>query len=105
LLLELEGFDVRLASCKSEALDQVSATAPDLIISDYHLRGTETGAEVVSGIRIQLGTPIPVIFLTGDTGKLAAAGVALDNATLLSKPTRADELLAAIREHLGTPTG
>jgi PAS domain S-box-containing protein len=104
LLLEIEGFDVQLASCKGEALEHVSAAPPDIIISDYHLRGTETGAEVVNGIRTSIGSSIPVIFLTGDTGKLALAGVALDNATLLSKPARADELLAAIRERIGQAT-
>jgi len=101
LLLEIEGFDVRLASCKSEALEHVAAALPDLVISDYHLRGTETGAEVVNEIRVRAGTPIPAIFLTGDTGKLAASRGLLGDATLLSKPTRADELLAAIHEHIG----
>jgi PAS domain S-box-containing protein len=100
LLLEIEGFDVRLASCRSEALEHVRSAVPDLVISDYHLRGTETGAHVVNEIRVQVGAPVPAIFVTGDTGKLAAAGVPLDNATLLSKPTRADELLAAIHEHI-----
>jgi two-component system CheB/CheR fusion protein len=104
LLLEIEGFDVQLASCKSEALEHVSSTVPDLVISDYHLRGTETGAQVVNEIRARLGTPIPAIFLTGDTGKLAAAGDLLGGATLLSKPTRADELLAAIHEHIARAT-
>lgn len=100
LLLRLEGFDVRLASCKSEAIEQVRDAPPDLVISDYHLRGGETGAQVVTEIRSYLHTALPAIFVTGDTAKLA--DVAFENATLLNKPARADELLAAIRGYLGT---
>jgi PAS domain S-box-containing protein len=102
LLLEIEGFNVRTASCKSEALERVRAQAPDLIISDFHLRGTETGAEVVKEIRAHLRRAIPAIFVTGDTSKLAAAGAKLENTSLLSKPTRADELLVTIRERIGS---
>jgi PAS domain S-box-containing protein len=101
LLLELEGFDVRIASCKSEALERVRADAPDLIISDFHLRGLETGADVVAEVRTELGALIPAIFVTGDTSRLAATGAKLHNTSLLSKPTRAEELLSAIREHIG----
>ncbi len=47
MLLELEGFEVRIASCQSEALHHAAAAPPDLIVSDYHLRGGETGVGVV----------------------------------------------------------
>ncbi len=100
LLLGLEGFDVEIASCKRDALERALAVTPDLIISDYHLRGAETGAEVVDEVRARLGTPVPAIFVTGDTSKLARAGATLANATLLSKPTQVDELLAAIQRHI-----
>src|SRR5690606_40001472 len=39
LMLELEGFDVRIASCAQEALERIAECTPDLLISDYHLRG------------------------------------------------------------------
>lgn len=100
LLLELEGFEVNVASCKTEALAQSLVAAPDVIISDYYLRGNETGAEIVAALRERLGTPIPVIFVTGDTSKLASANAGLANASLLNKPTQVDELLGAIRQHL-----
>jgi PAS domain S-box-containing protein len=101
LLLELEGFAVRVANSKSEALEHTLAAAPDLIVSDYHLRGDETGAEVVDAVRARVGAPVPVIFVTGDTSKLARAGTQISNATLLSKPTQVDDLLAAIHHHIG----
>jgi PAS domain S-box-containing protein len=101
LLLELEGFEVRLASSKDEALDRVASAAPDVIISDYHLRGSETGADVVAAVRARLRRNVPAIFVTGDTSKITNAGAMLSNATLLSKPTKVDELLGAIQQHIG----
>jgi DNA-binding response OmpR family regulator len=104
-LLELEGFEVHVASCKSEALERTREAAPDLIISDYHLRGDETGAEVVGEVRARLDAAVPVIFVTGDTSKLARASTQIPNATLLSKPTQVDDLLAAIRHHMSKSVG
>jgi PAS domain S-box-containing protein len=98
MLLELEGFEVRVANCESEALEHAAAATPDVIISDYHLRGGETGLGVVNAIRHRLSAKIPVIFVTGDTGKLDKDR--LDNARFLSKPIRADELIAAIHSQI-----
>jgi PAS domain S-box-containing protein len=100
LLLELEGFDVRLANGKDEALEHVAAAIPDVIISDYHLRGLETGADVVAAVRVRLRSNVPAIFVTGDTSKIALADAKLGNAILLSKPTNVDELLGAIQQHI-----
>jgi PAS domain S-box-containing protein len=98
MLLELEGFEVRVASCEREALDHAAAATPDIIISDYHLRGGETGLDVVNTIRGRISAKIPVIFVTGDTGKLMKDRV--ENAQFLSKPIRAEELVAAIQAKL-----
>jgi PAS domain S-box-containing protein len=98
MLLELEGFEVRVASCEREALEHAAAATPDVIISDYHLRGGETGLGVVNAIRGHLGAVVPVIFVTGDTGRLTKDRV--ENARFLSKPIRAEELVAAIQAQL-----
>jgi PAS domain S-box-containing protein len=98
LLLELEGFEVRVASCEREALAHADAARPDIIVSDHHLRGGETGLDVVRAIRDRVGTDVPAIFVTGDTGKLDRSRPG--NARFLSKPVRADELVAAIHERL-----
>jgi PAS domain S-box-containing protein len=98
LLLELEGYQVSVASSEREALKRVAATLPDLIVSDFHLRGGETGVGVVTSVRNRVGQAIPVVFVTGDTAKAALADSKMDNAVLLNKPVRADELIAAVRE-------
>ena len=98
LLLELEGFEVRVASCQREALVHAGAAKPDIIVSDYHLRAGETGVGVVRAIRDCVHAEVPVIFVTGDTGKIDKDRVG--NAVFLSKPIRADELIAKIHERL-----
>jgi PAS domain S-box-containing protein len=100
LFLELEGFDVRVANGKDEALTHLKSTVPDVIVSDYHLRGVETGADVVAAIRVQLRSNVPAIFVTGDTSKIANADTKLGHAVLLSKPTNVDELLGAIHRYI-----
>jgi PAS domain S-box-containing protein len=100
LFLELEGFDVRVANGKDEALTHLKSTVPDVIVSDYHLRGVETGADVVAAIRVQLRSNVPAIFVTGDTSKIANAETKLGHAVLLSKPTNVDELLGAIHRYI-----
>ena len=98
LLLELEGYDVSVASSQIEALDRVAAASPDLIVSDFHLRGGDTGVAVVASVRRRIRNIIPVVFVTGDTAKAALADSKIENAVLLNKPVRADDLLAAVRE-------
>jgi PAS domain S-box-containing protein len=101
LLLELEGFAVRVANGKDEALEHVESFVPDLVLSDYHLRGLETGTDVLAAVRNRLHRDVPAIFVTGDTSKIALTDANLATATLLSKPTQVDELLDAIERHLG----
>lgn len=100
LMLELEGFDVRIASCEQEALEQVGERAPDLLISDYHLRGGETGLGVVTALRRALDADIPAVFVTGDTARTALDAAELSHIRVLTKPLRAEELLETINTEL-----
>ena len=56
---------------------------------------------MVAAVRARLRRNVPAIFVTGDTSKITNAGAMLSNATLLSKPTKVDELLGAIQQHIG----
>jgi CheY-like chemotaxis protein len=100
LLLELEGYTVLVASSEREALERVAAEPPDAIVSDYHLRGGETGLGVVAAIRVRLRRDVPVVFLTGDTARSALSETRVERAVVLNKPVRADELLEALRSHI-----
>ncbi|HEX5046312.1 MAG TPA: ATP-binding protein [Gammaproteobacteria bacterium] len=100
LLLELEGYAVSVASSQREALERVAAEPPDAIVSDYHLRGGETGLGVIIAVRHRLQRDVPVVFLTGDTARSALSETRVDRAVVLNKPVRADDLLDALRNHI-----
>ena len=87
----------------ADALELIERRTPDLIISDYQLRGGETGVEVVNSLRARLGLQTPVIFVTGDTARSAVSRASMDNADVVSKPIRADELLGLIQRALIPP--
>lgn len=100
LLLKIEGFDVSIASSEQEALGCLRMFSPEVIVSDYHLRGSETGAGVVAVVRAQLGAVVPVIFLTGDTARSAITNLRIENALVLNKPVRAEDLLGVLRDQI-----
>lgn len=100
LLLRIEGYEVAVASGTSDAVMQAERKVPDLIISDYQLRGGETGVEVVQRLRTRLGPQMPVIFVTGDTARSAVSRANIEHADVVSKPIRADELLALVHRAL-----
>jgi CheY-like chemotaxis protein len=103
MLLAAEGFAVTTAASHEEALQKLAQSAAlDLLISDYHLGGTETGAQVIASVRARLGAHLKAILVTGDTS-LAIKNLHLDRLLrLTSKPVQADQLLLLIRELLGS---
>ncbi len=100
LLLRVEGYDVSIANGEQEALERFENRTPELIISDYQLRGGETGLAVVATLRSKFRSNVPVIFVTGDTGRSKLDPSTIDNARVLSKPIRADELLRVVQQTL-----
>ena len=101
MLLELEGFTIGVASCEREALERVPRAVPDVIVSDYHLRGGETGVGVVAAVRAQLRDDDPRGVPDGRHGEGRARRTRRSTTrVLLNKPVRADDLLAAVREAL-----
>jgi two-component system CheB/CheR fusion protein len=99
LLLTVEGFDVDVASSEREAIAAAAARCPDIVVSDYHLRGGETGVAVVAAVRRAIRKEVPVVLVTGDTAR-ATADHGLKDAELLTKPLRGDALLKAIQRQL-----
>jgi PAS domain S-box-containing protein len=103
ILLNLEGFDVQTASSGPEAIKRIADQSPDLLITDYHLRGDETGAEVIRSIRHQIGRDVQVIVVSGDTSD-ALALQDLNDIGFLTKPVDIDELLSEISRRIGGST-
>ncbi len=98
LHLSSAGYEVTTASDGIEAGYAVLKSPPDLIITDVNMPHMD-GYAFVEALKSDNSLPkIPVIFLTSmddfDRGKqLGAVGY-------ITKPVRADRLLAVVAEHL-----
>ena len=99
LHLSSAGYEVRLAQDAIEAGYAVLANPPDLIIVDI-LMPYMDGFEFVAALKADSALPyIPVIFLTSvEDGE--HRGRELGAVGYLTKPVRADRLLALIAQHV-----
>lgn len=66
--------------------------APDLLISDFHLRDGETGLQVIDLVRGTFKIDIPVILVSGDTANQRLLSNQA-HVTFLTKPADVKELL------------
>lgn len=104
--LSFAGFEVRTAATAGEALREVAASPPDLVVLDIMLPDAD-GFEVLRRIRGQ-GRELPVLFLSArDAVADRVAGLTLGAADYVVKPFSMDEVLARIRAVLrrGGPEG
>lgn len=99
MLLELQEYEVATAETGEDALDQVRAVVPDLIILDLNLPGID-GTEVCRRLRSD-GLAVQILMLTArhDTSDLVEG---LDSGAddYLTKPFALDELMARVRAML-----
>lgn len=97
--LEMEDFDVDVASSGPEALNRAGRQAPDLVLLDIMMPGMD-GFEVVEKLRQESATrQVPIILLTArgqDTDVIK--GYQLGVSSYLTKPFNLDELVDTIRE-------
>lgn len=106
-LLTVEGYRVTAVSSLEEALRAMPERAPDLLITDYHLKDGELGTEVIARLRRRWGTDLKAVLITGDTSagikELSGDSHPGDpHLRIASKPIDADELLTLFRELLAT---
>jgi CheY-like chemotaxis protein/anti-sigma regulatory factor (Ser/Thr protein kinase) len=71
------------------------AQYPDLIVADLRLAEGRSGIDAVRRLRHELGTPIPAIIVSGDTGTRADREARAAGLMLLPKPVVAASLRAA----------
>jgi DNA-binding response OmpR family regulator len=93
--LELEGYDVLAASDGQQALEQIEARAPDLILLDVMMPKLD-GFSVLE--RVREFSAVPTIILTArgqDSDKVRGLDLGADD--YLTKPFSVDELLARVR--------
>lgn len=89
-----------LAESIEEAIEAARRQAPSLIISDYRLRGQQTGVDAIAALRTLLGADLPALLITGDTAPDRLSEAHASGIPLLHKPVRPDELRRRIRDLL-----
>lgn len=77
-----------------EALALARDETPDIIISDYRLRESLTGAQAIEALRRQAGTDIPALLITGDTAPERLREALASGVPLLHKPLPPERLFA-----------
>ena len=88
---------VAAESC-SEMLQKLVSVRrlPDLIVSDYRLRGEENGIEVVARLREEFNSQVPALLITGDTGMEPLREAEESGLHVLHKPLNPSRLRALI---------
>ena len=97
-LLRPMRVDVLVAATIAEAVELArQATAPiDMILSDWRLRGTETGVEAVRAVRRICGEATPAVLITGDTSADVLTLAHENGLIILHKPLQPRELVRLI---------
>lgn len=95
------GCSVLAAADTREAMAALAARAPwrpDVILTDYRLRGGDNGVEAASRVIAHLGGRIPVAVITGDTAADPMRSAETGGYPLLHKPVRSDGLRRLLRQ-------
>jgi len=86
------GFDCDAVESIEDALAVIETHPPGLVISDYRLRGSRTGAEAIAAVRKAMGDTIPALLITGDTAPERLREARASGVPLLHKPVSPNEL-------------
>jgi signal transduction histidine kinase len=95
-LLQGWGCHCETAGSIDEALDLARLQRPDVLISDYRLRGQRTGAQAIAALRELLGEELPALMITGDTAPERLREALISDVPLLHKPVPPDQLYKAL---------
>jgi signal transduction histidine kinase/CheY-like chemotaxis protein len=101
LALRSWGCDALVAADEEEALAQATIRGgwrPQIVLSDYRLRGGRQGIELAHGLLLRWGLKVPVVLLTGDTGIGPREEARLRGFRLLTKPVSLAHLETLLRE-------
>ncbi len=97
-LLASWGCTVTAADGQQQALAQMAQTGvPDVIISDYRLRGDDNGIAVVNALCMAAGHSISACLMSGDTDQALITQARQAGLTLLHKPVRPAKLRSLLR--------
>lgn len=94
------GATAMLASSRTEALEALAEIdeVPDIVISDYRLRDSETGTGAIKAVREQVGRDIAALLITGDIEAHRLQDINLSGLPVLHKPCNPEKLKESIIE-------
>jgi PAS domain S-box-containing protein len=93
-LLKLRGIGSSIVATGNDALTLVArGMRPDLVLSDYNLRGSMNGVESIRAVRSALAWNVPAIVMTGDIQSKTIEAIAAQDVSVVIKPFLAEELL------------
>jgi len=103
-LLEVWGCTVMVASSGKQAVQQLIEydSCPDAVITDYRLKGNETGGDALKLISKHCQAKVPAIIITGDIAPDRLLEIDKLNLPVLHKPCNADQLQHYLRSVLTT---
>lgn len=102
-LFESWGCTVVVAASAAEAVARLSGTAPDLVISDFHLAAGEEASDVIACLRREFVNDIPTILISGDITQPTRDRARELSLFLLDKPVR-PMALRALASRLLSPS-
>jgi CheY-like chemotaxis protein len=93
--LKFKGIEVNVVATGDEALALIDQQQfrPDLVLSDFNLRGSTDGLESIKALRMVLGWNVPAIIMTGDIRSETVNTINAHDISVLIKPFLTDELL------------
>jgi chemosensory pili system protein ChpA (sensor histidine kinase/response regulator) len=105
-MLEKAGYRVKLAADGLEALEIVTQTRCDLVVTDLEMPRTN-GYELLSHLRQDVKTrSIPVMVVTSRAGAKHRDRAIKEGAmAFLTKPVQEDQFIAAVSKLIGSPAG
>jgi signal transduction histidine kinase/ActR/RegA family two-component response regulator len=104
-LLESWGCQVTVADTALAALALLRhAPAPDLVVSDFRLRGEINGIEAVRMVREVIGLDVAACLISGDTAQQVREQVQAAGLVLLQKPVRPAKLRSVLRHAVQSKT-
>lgn len=97
-LLQAWGYKVIAADSAAAMLAQLDIRGReiDMVISDFGLRGGQSGVEAISALRQRYGMHLPALLFTGDISKETYALAKAAGVQILYKPAKPEALRAAI---------
>jgi signal transduction histidine kinase len=97
-LLRDWGCECEAAESIQQAVALAELNRPEVIISDYRLRGNRTGVEAISALRARFGDDLPALLITGDTAPERLREAQASGIPLLHKPVAPGKLYRKLVE-------